>query len=251
MSNNPYLNTQADSDVVPQGPRLLKVVVRLVVICLAVVVVAMLFVPFTRTASHAARRMACSNNLKQIGLALLNYQDQYGTLPPAYTVDSEGHRLHSWRTLILPYIEHSALYDQIDLTKPWNDPVNATLFQLHLSVYGCPQLPGSGNQTAYLAVVDDKAALRPWDDRSNDENAHAKNKAIMVVEVPLARAINWMEPVDVKEHELRSIFSMDGHLHAGGTNVLCNDGGVIFISEGADVEQMLEMRRDNGDAAND
>ena len=45
----------------------------------------------------------CVNNLKQIALALHNYEEVYKVLPPAYTVDAQGRPLHSWRTLILPY----------------------------------------------------------------------------------------------------------------------------------------------------
>ncbi len=46
--------------------------------------------------------MECSNNMKQIALALHNYHDTYRTFP-AYTVDGNGQPLHSWRTLILPF----------------------------------------------------------------------------------------------------------------------------------------------------
>ncbi len=251
MSNNPYMNPVSDSTALPPTSRLLKVAVRVFLICLAAVVAVLLVTPFARTARPAAKRMACGNNLRQIGLALLNYQVQYGSFPPAYTVDSEGQRLHSWRTLILPYLEQAPLYDQIDLTKPWNDPVNAALFQLHLGVYSCPEIPGSGNQTAYLAVVGENTPLRPWDDRSVDEHAQVMNETIMVVEVPLLRAVPWMEPVDVNEQELGTILNVNGHLHANGTNALSTDASITFISEGAYEEHLFELSQDNDDFSND
>ena len=83
------------------------------------------FFPATRCNWPAARRMQCMNNLKQIALALHNYSSDYNALPPAYTVDVDGKPLHSWRTLILPYLEQQALYETIDMTKPWNDPASA------------------------------------------------------------------------------------------------------------------------------
>jgi hypothetical protein len=73
----------------------------------------------------AAQRIQCVNNLKQIGLALHNYEQDHGTLPPAFTVDAKGRPLHSWRTLILPYMEYGRLYERIDLSRPWDDPANA------------------------------------------------------------------------------------------------------------------------------
>ena len=98
-------------------------------------IMAVLLIPAVSSAREAARRMQCSNNLKQIALALHNYHSAYGTLPPAYTIDVDGNRLHSWRTLILPYMEQDALYQQIDFSKPWDDPANAFLAKMDLSIF--------------------------------------------------------------------------------------------------------------------
>lgn len=84
-------------------------------ICLAIAIVAIsvaLFLPATRNVRPAAYRSQCKNNLKQIGLALHNYHDEYQAFPPAYTVDADGKPLHSWRTLILPYMEQKAAVRQ-------------------------------------------------------------------------------------------------------------------------------------------
>ncbi len=63
-----------------------------------------LLLPAVQAAREAARRSACSNNLRQIGVALHNYSDTYGCFPPAFTVDQQGQPMHSWRALILPYL---------------------------------------------------------------------------------------------------------------------------------------------------
>ena len=88
-----------------------------------IVVLIALMLPAMRSAREPARRTQCRYNLKQIGLALHEYEQAFGVLPPAYTVDAEGKRLQSWRVLILPYLDQAALYKLIDLTKPWDDPV--------------------------------------------------------------------------------------------------------------------------------
>ena len=100
----------------------------LVVLAIIVVLIALLLPPASRSGRGEARRSQCKNNLKQIGLALHNYHDIYHVFPPAYTVDGNGKPLHSWRTLILPYLDQAPLYLKIDLSKPWDDPANAESF---------------------------------------------------------------------------------------------------------------------------
>src|SRR5690242_8873949 len=78
--------------------RFRSVEVLAVVACLAILILFLL--PATRSVRPAARRSQCVNNMKQIMLALINYEQSYEALPPAYTVDAKGRPLHSWRTLI-------------------------------------------------------------------------------------------------------------------------------------------------------
>src|SRR5207244_4506816 len=76
---------------------------------IGVCVAAMCLLPSTRMPREASRRSVCVNNLKQIGLALQNYHDDFGCFPPAYIADENGRPMHSWRVLILPYIEQVGL----------------------------------------------------------------------------------------------------------------------------------------------
>jgi type II secretory pathway pseudopilin PulG len=124
MSTNPYDSPKTASPA-PEPPtkRRFTLVELLVVLGVIAILIALLL-PMRRSAGEASRRSMCSNNLKQIGIALHNYADEYGAFPPAYTVDAEGKPLHSWRTLILPFIEQGPLYEKIDLSKPWDDPAN-------------------------------------------------------------------------------------------------------------------------------
>ena len=92
-----------------------------IVMLIGLVAVALLL-PSVRRAREPARRSQCKNNLKQIWLALHNYHDEYQAFPPAYTVDAEGQPLHSWRTLILPYMDQKPLYDKLDLTHKGTRP---------------------------------------------------------------------------------------------------------------------------------
>src|SRR5207248_11120546 len=71
-------------------------------VCCGVFALPALMLPAVQQAREAARRTQCSNNLRQIGLALHNYAQVYGSFPPAFVADEEGKPMHSWRVLILP-----------------------------------------------------------------------------------------------------------------------------------------------------
>jgi len=99
----------------------------------------------------ASARSVSSNNLKQIGLALHNYHDTYGTLPPAAIVDKKGKPLLSWRVAILPYIEQDNLYKQFKLDEPWDSKHNLALSRMIVKTYTLPygeQKPGSRTTAA-------------------------------------------------------------------------------------------------------
>ena len=101
----------------------------LVVLAIALLLIALLWPIVSRDTREAGRRSQTRNDLKMIGLALHNYHDAYGVFPPAVLKNDQGTVLHSWRTLILPYLDQAPLYQKIDLSKPYNDPVNAEAYR--------------------------------------------------------------------------------------------------------------------------
>src|SRR5438552_2302923 len=97
--NDPEFNDSIPKSRSGRGFTLIELLVVLAIIALLLA----LLLPATRSAGPAARRAQCVNNLKQIALALYEYEQVHKSLPPAYTVDPKGRPLHSWRSLILPY----------------------------------------------------------------------------------------------------------------------------------------------------
>ncbi|MAT67985.1 MAG: hypothetical protein CMJ58_00500 [Planctomycetaceae bacterium] len=113
----------------------------LVVIAIIGVLVALLL-PAVQAAREAARRAQCQSNMRQLGLAVVNYADQRGgTLPPGGVTNGKCCNTKShenWAILILPFIEQQALFDQYDFSVTNEDPKNESVRQAFLSTQVCP-----------------------------------------------------------------------------------------------------------------
>jgi prepilin-type N-terminal cleavage/methylation domain-containing protein/prepilin-type processing-associated H-X9-DG protein len=119
----------------------------LVVIAIIAVLIALLL-PAVQAAREAARRAQCTNNLKQLGLAVHNYQSSTNALPAANmflgpTNGSWGW-CHNWTVYLLPHIEQTNLYNSFNFTNDPTQPANSTGAYSGLSVLLCP----SDNQKA-------------------------------------------------------------------------------------------------------
>jgi prepilin-type processing-associated H-X9-DG protein len=194
------------------------------------VLLAALFLPAVRTARPAARRAQCTNNLKQIALALHNYEQEYDALPPAHTVDAQGRPLHSWRTLILPYLEQRLLYRSIDLSKPWDDPANAKALETPIGVFRCLEPPAAReNMTTYLALVGPNFCFHPREPRRLSEITDGTGSTLMLIEAGEEYAVPWMAPVDADESVVLGFGTTSKLHHEGGTNASFVDGSVRFL----------------------
>lgn len=184
----------------------------------------------------------CRLNLKQIAIGLLNYEADWGVLPPAMTTDLAGNPLHSWRTLILPYMNQSALYRSIDLSKPWDDPANEDARSSVLSVYRCPNATDSVlTKTTYLAVVTKESCIGRTEGRQLPLVANDQRRSIMVVEVSPAQAVEWMSPADADETALVGLPSENAISHAGVFHAAFADGGVDTLPGDLGHDEWLDL----------
>ena len=125
------------------SPRAFTLVELLVVITIIGILIALLL-PAVQAAREAARKLQCQNNLKQLGLAVQNYNTTWGKFPLAVSIQN-GQRPETaynwganWVIAILPYIENQALSDAFDLRKSIVDPANRLPRGTQLSFMFCP-----------------------------------------------------------------------------------------------------------------
>jgi len=204
-------------------------------------ILAALLLPAVQAAREAARRSQCTNNLQQISIALMNYHDVYNEYPPQYFADENGKPMHSWRVLILPYMEHQALYDQYDFNEPWDGPHNSQLASQMPQQFRCPSDPAiaaGGTFTSYVGVSGPGAFFDGPKSTRASAITDGTSNTMMVAEFA-GGGVHWMEPRDLDASLLSGIVNPpDGRnmasYHPAGADAAFADGSVRFLSSSID-----------------
>lgn len=149
-------------------------------------------------AREAAARSMC--NLGQITLALHNYQEANGCLPPAVVRDEQGRPLHGWRVLILPFLEQNDLYREFHLDEPWDSPHNLPLVDRMPSTYRSPwdrEVKLGPGQTILHVLVGPGTLFEPGARvRIPDDVPDGPSRTLLFVEA--GPPVPWTKPEEIE-----------------------------------------------------
>lgn len=187
-----------------------------------------LLLPATQKVREAAARTQSMNNLKQIGIAMHNYHDTMGKLPPAAICDKNGKPLLSWRVAILPYIEQQNLYNQFKLDEPWDSENNKKASSMVVKTFMHPQSPDPNSGLTHYRIFYGKDAIFDLkDSKPFAQITDGLSNTWMVVEAD--EGTPWAKP-DEFLYDAKKPLPKFNSFNKFGFNVLYGDGSVRFIS---------------------
>jgi hypothetical protein len=221
-----------------------------------------------------AKLVQSKNNLKQIGLAMHNYHDTYGTFPPAVVTGPDGKPWHSWRVLILPFVDGAEIYNQYRFDEPWNGPNNAKLLSKMPQVYSDPihgenkeffthYVVPTGDDTIFAAEgveMADKGDKRFMNaGRAIRQITDGTSNTILAVPATPDQKTPWMKPEDFEvgisipdlgaEDSIPTPYPMGD---AKGAPVAFADGSVRTLKQPLSGEVLLQfLTRGGGEVIND
>ena len=215
-------DTEPDPAVPSRRPRLSRRAIGLLTLAVVAVTILFLGIKYLRRTSDDQR---CRRKLRYVSQALMNYLTSCGHLPPAYLMDSGGRRMHSWRAILIPFVdsdELSAFGDRYEFHEPWDGPAN-TRFLSDTAFYGyysCPVYADGARNADYLCVVGGalwpvpKRRGKDWKDPASVDNRReggflpSRGKAILLVEV-VESDIPWTKPEDISMAEIALLLRED------------------------------------------
>ena len=216
-----------------------------------------MLLPQVSNVREAARSTQCLNNIRQITLAMLNYESAHSKFPMAQTNHAQGKPSHSWRVEILPYLEYESLYDQYDFNEPWDGPNNIKLLTQMPKFYACPSHRNSGGLTPYKVVADQGTAFELGKTIGFADLEDGSSNTLCIVEDSTA-LVPWTKPSDLTIEQAVKVLACQDHrkvahsdergfaTHYLGSNVSLLDGSTDGVGPSIepDVVRGLCLRAD-------
>lgn len=186
-------------------------------------------------------RVQSIRNIERIALALNAYAADHGTYPPPATARPDGTLMHSWRVLILPYLDQQELFNEYDMNQPWNAPSNLELTIRMPAVYRSAASQVHGGDAAYFLITGPGTLFPPAPSGSTTATYHPlspraitddPSHTLLVVEADTSASNyypSWLEPRDLDVTSMQGLIGTSPGREIGGVNV---DGAVVATIDG-------------------
>jgi type II secretory pathway pseudopilin PulG len=201
-----------------------------------------LLLPAVQAAREAARRTQSMNNLKQLILAVLVYQDAKRAFPAQAICGEDGKPLLSWRVAILPYLGQQELYDKFKLDEPWDSPNNLPLVNEMPAVFVEPSSPNHApedGKTHYLCPTGPNVFLTGnKEGREINTISDGAANSIAILQVGDDQAVEWTKPADL---DVTNGFPGIRSVHPNVYLAAWADGRITAIPQDTPAEQIVPM----------
>ena len=216
----------------------IALIVMSVLCVIGVPVMIALLLPAVQKVRQAANRANESNNLKQIALAEMSYNDMYGEYPARYVKGDNGpNRQLSGRVAILPYLEQQSLYNQFRRDEAWDSTTNRPLGDIRVSPFVSPAASPEEVRTQYLGFAGPGSLLDPEPDRiTMGDISDGLSNTIL-----LTRALTpvfYSEPKEIP-YSQGMLIKPTLDFQNGSVPILMGDGSVTNVTESVS-EQALQ-----------
>jgi RNA polymerase sigma-70 factor (ECF subfamily) len=177
-------------------------------------------------AEQAGGRHEVANRLKQLALAMHNYHDAFGALPPAAIYSKDGKPLLSWRVALLPFIEQQELYKQFKLDEPWDSPHNKKLLKEMPKVFAPVTGKTKPNFTPFRVFTGKDTVFPGKDAVRLQDITDGTSNTLLIAEA--AEGVPWTKPDELPYDAKKPLPKLGGMFKDGFYFAMC-DGSVHFV----------------------
>jgi hypothetical protein len=188
-----------------------------------------------QTSLEMARWSTTTSRLAQIGVALHSHHDDYRAFPPAVALGPDGVPWHSWRVLLLPYLDQNELADEYRMDEPWHSPANRLLVDQCPEVFQLPTSEVRSGCSNASVIVGRRTAWPAHYPMSAREFERGVSNTAFITEVPATR--EWTDPRDLTARQFLKLFY--SKTERADPAVLLGDGTVRKFTQEIDRKMLL------------
>lgn len=237
----------------PEKRSIKLTLIETIVVLSIILLMVSLTLPAIESARKSASRLCSLNNLRNIGLATINYTYQpHGKLPMGGTTDLKGSPMHGWMTSILPFLDAVELEKQVDYEIPWSAPKNEVVFKSKIQVFlnpeiGIPTTNSGGYGLAHYTGNSQLIGINQTTSLDSIASADGMSHTIMMGEI-ISYFPTWGSAINIRDpaEGLHGAPASFGSPSKEGVAVIFSDGSGGYMNRNIDLQVLKALSTPNG-----